>query len=142
MMFFQISPKNRKMGAWNWWLWRVFGGRTLILDVLARNGFSQTEIDRFKGELFDPYVEALLDYIKQVEPGKDSARRHEVMLRHYGLVAGHRESLQAIANDYDLSRERIRQLVEKRLSVFRSEKGKADLEEAIVALARKTLDKA
>jgi len=135
-----ISQQTRKLNTWNWWLWRVFGRRTLLLDLLLRNGFTQEQINVLKAEHFDAYIQTLLDYIATVEVGHDSVRRHEVMLRHYGLVSGRRETLQAIGNDYHLSRERIRQLVQKRMDIFKTEKQRAELEAKIFSVAHQFLD--
>lgn len=134
-----ISKQTRKLNAWNWWLWRVLGRRTLILDMLLRNGFTQDQVNVLKAEHFDAFIQTLLDYIAAVEPGHDSVRRHEMMLRHFGLVTGQRNTLQAIGNDYHLSRERIRQLVQKRMDQFKTEKQRAELEAKILSVAHQYL---
>jgi hypothetical protein len=135
-----ISQQTRKLNAWNWWLWRVLGRRTLILDMLLRNGFTQEQVNVLKVQHFDAFIQTLLDYIATVEVGHDSVRRHEVMLRHYGLVTGQRNTLQAIGNDYQLSRERIRQLVQKRMDQFKTDKQRAELEAKILSVAHQLLD--
>jgi hypothetical protein len=135
-----ISQQTRKLNAWNWWLWRVLGRRTLILDMLLRNGFTQEQVNVLKAQHFDAFIQTLLDYIATVEVGHDSVRRHEVMMRHYGLVTGQRNTLQSIGNDYQLSRERIRQLVQKRMDQFKTDKQRAELEAKILSVAHQLLD--
>ena len=134
-----ISQQTRKLNAWNWWLWRVLGRRTLILDFLLRNGFTQDQVNVLKAQHFDAFIQTMLDYIAAVEPGHDSVRRHEMMLRHYGLVTGQRNTLQAIGNDHDLSRERIRQLVQKRMDIFKTEKQRAELEAKLIEVGHQYL---
>ena len=136
---YTISPLSRRMGAWNWWLWKVYRHRTLLAEILLRNGFTQDEVNTFKAEHLEAFFDQMIDYLRSVDDSKDAARRHEVMVRHFGLKTGWRETLQSIGNEHELSRERIRQLVAMRMTLFQNDEAREKLETHIKTLARTLL---
>ena len=138
-MMYTISPLSRRMGAWNWWLWKVYRHRTLLTELLLRAGFTQDEVNTLKSEHLEAFFDRMVDYLRTVDDSKDAARRHEVMVRHVGLKTGWRETLQSIGNEHQLSRERIRQLVAMRMTLFQNDEAREKLEAHIKSLARELL---
>ena len=140
-MMYTISPLSRRMGAWNWWLWKVYRQRTLLTELLLRAGFTQDEVNTLKSEHLEAFFDRMVDYLRTVDDSKDAARRHEVMVRHFGLKTGWRETLQSIGNEHHLSRERIRQLVAMRMTLFQNDEARQKLEAQITTLTRDLLGK-
>jgi DNA-directed RNA polymerase sigma subunit (sigma70/sigma32) len=130
-----------KLNAVNHWLEDVYGPESHISGFLSRSGFSQEDINKIKTNHLAAFIEATLDYIRSVADGHDGVRRNSILVRHYGLISGQAETLQAIGDDLGLSRERIRQLCSKRLSFFRHKKAKAEFEAELVAIGERLLGK-
>jgi len=107
----QISAETlAKLNALNLWLQEVFGEGTRLSGFLLELGFSEESIQSLKTEHLTEYVDLVLAYIETNVENERRVRNHDVMLRYYGLYTGHQETLQQIADDLKLSRERIRQL--------------------------------
>ncbi|MEO8610707.1 MAG: hypothetical protein ABI690_22610 [Chloroflexota bacterium] len=136
---YTISPLSRRMGAWNWWLWKVYRHRTLLAELLLHAGYTQDEVNTLKAEHLEAFFDTMVDYLRSVDDSKDAGRRHEVMVRHFGLKTGWRETLQSIGNDHELSRERIRQLVAMRMTLFQNDEAREKLEAQIKSLAGELL---
>lgn len=124
----------------NDWLRAIYREETLISDLLTRLGLPEHDVERIKRYHVSEFVVQLLVYIQNRTHGHDGKRRHLIMLRYYGLLGGNTETLQSIANDFSLSRERIRQLRDNRLKFFRRQKQRTALEAELCAIAKKLLD--
>ncbi|MEW6577767.1 MAG: hypothetical protein AB1435_01080 [Chloroflexota bacterium] len=135
------SPETRKkLDRINDWLKAIYQEETLISDLLTRLGLPEHDIERIKRHHVSEFVAQLLVYIQSCTHGQDGKRRHLIMLRYLGLLDGNTETLQSIADDLLLSRERIRQLRNKRLMYFRRQKQKTALEAELCAIAKRLLD--
>lgn len=130
-----------KYNALNYWLQDVFVQKMPLVSLLKRGGLSDEQITKLQEEHLTPYIESALAYVQTLNDGHDGARRHEAMVRYYGLVNGRHETLQKIADDYGLTRERIRQIKDKRLLLFKNDEYKAKVEEKLAALALEFLSK-
>lgn len=124
----------------NDWLRAIYQEETLISDLLIRSGLPEHDLERIKRQHVDEFIAQLSVYIQSCTHGHDGKRRHLIMLRCFGLLDGNTETLQSIANDFSLSRERIRQLRNSRLSLFRRQKQRTALEAELYAIAKKLLD--
>jgi DNA-directed RNA polymerase sigma subunit (sigma70/sigma32) len=123
-----------KLNALNDWLKVVYDNEVHLSDLLINAGISVENINEIKANYLSEYLDGVLLFLQNIDSGYDATRRHDVMLRHYGLVTGHKETLQSIADEYKVSRERIRQLVEKRLQLLKNKKRKLDFERELVRL--------
>ncbi len=120
-----MSEKTlRLLDAINEWLNDVFGEGKRLSQILGDSGLEDPEIQRLKTHHLTAFIEAVLNLIYETTDKHDGERRNDVMIRHYGLVSGEAETLQAIGDSLGLSRERIRQLVNKRLQLYRHPKRK------------------
>jgi DNA-directed RNA polymerase sigma subunit (sigma70/sigma32) len=124
----------------NIWLGAIYREETRISDLLLRSGIPEHDIERVKEHHVSDFVAALLAYIQSCTDGFDAKRRNLIMLRYFGLLDGRTETLQSIADDFALSRERIRQLRDKRLMFFRRKKRRTALEAELCAIAKKLLN--
>lgn len=65
-----------------------------------------------------------------------SPRQKEVIERRFGLVGGERETLQKIGRDFDITRERVRQIEREGLAKIRKNAGQPELKKFFSYLSR------
>lgn len=92
----------------------------MLPNILIDLGLSQSQIE----QLFQDHLKAYLDQITlylcdTCSGSSDEQRRHDMMLRYYGLKDTGRETLGQIGKDYNLSAERVRQLILLRFQTMR-----------------------
>jgi DNA-directed RNA polymerase sigma subunit (sigma70/sigma32) len=124
-----------KLNALNDWLKDIYGCEVHLSDLLTKANISTENINKIKQEFLSDYLDSIFTFLQNINDGHDAMRRNDVMLRHYGLVTGEKETLQSIATEYKVTRERIRQLVEKRIQLFKNKKRKIEFEQEILRLA-------
>ncbi len=136
-----VNPETlRLLNAINGWLGDVFGGGARLSDLLHKAGLNETEIEQIKADYLAIYIQSVLKLIAETTDKHDGERRNAVMMRYYGLMNGERESLQAIGESLQLSRERMRQLLKKRLQLYRHPKRKEKFLAELATLARRLLN--
>lgn len=125
--------------ALNHWLGDVYGEGigfgTLLLDA----GFSETEIDQIKREHLSEFLQGVIDLLASYNDFSNNAR-YQVMLQHYGLIDGKPLAFNVIGNSVGLAGERIRQLVTRRLDLYRAPERQAKFRYDFAALGRRLLD--
>lgn len=109
----------------------------LSLDVSVDNGGGeQTFIESIEDDDIDSpeqcAAKSLLATELERHLSKLSARESKILALRYGLVDGHTETLEVIANRYKLTRERIRQIEAAALKSLRRMDGVAELFEQYV----------
>lgn len=133
-------PLQPKIYTLNRWLTAIYGHRVHINDVLTKEGFNADQLLKLKMNHIDSYLEPLIAYARSIEDGKDAERRHAMMVRHFGIKTGRRETLQSIGDDYNLTRERVRQLIDARMKLFKTEAQQVALEVKLLEIAHQVLD--
>ena len=128
-----------QLNAINKWLGDVFGKDTRLSTLLNEAGLSQAEVETIKNKHLASYLQSIVDLIVNNTTNHDGERRNSVMVRHYGLLDGKPETLQSIGDSLELSRERIRQLVQKRIRLYSSTRRKKQFKADVVAIARDLL---
>lgn len=135
-----ILPETlAKLDALNHWLEEIYGERIHISQLLRQSGLSEDQINSLKLCCLSSYIDEVILYIGNISDGHDAERRHEAMLRFYGLNNGNAETLQKIADDFNVTRERIRQIKDKRLQLFKRKNRKAALENELMSIAHRLL---
>lgn len=129
----------RQLNAINEWLGDVFGKDTRLSTLLSEAGLSEDEAQAIKTNLLASFIQAVVDLIVNNTANHDGERRNSIMVRHYGLLDGKPETLQSIGDSLELSRERIRQLVQKRVRLYSYPKRKEQFKVDVVAIARNLL---
>lgn len=130
----------RQLNAINEWLGDVYGEGTRLSVLLIEAGLIEAEAEAIKANHLASFLQAVVSLIVDSTGNHDGERRNNVMVRHYGLIDGKPETLQSIGDSLELSRERIRQLVEKRIRLYKSAKRKAQFKTDVAAIARGLLD--
>jgi DNA-directed RNA polymerase sigma subunit (sigma70/sigma32) len=136
-----VSEETLKLlNAINGWLDDIFGDGVRLSDLLRKAGLDEAEIEQIKADYLTIYVQSVLNLIAETTDKHDGERRNAVMMRYYGLMNGERESLRAIGESLQLSRERMRQLLKKRLQLYRHPKRKEKFLVELATLARRLLN--
>lgn len=130
----------RQLNAINEWLADVYGEGTRLSVLLSEAGISETETETIKVKYLASFLQAVVSLIVDSTGNHDGERRNSVMVRHYGLLDGKPETLQSIGDSLELSRERIRQLVQKRIRLYKNTKRKEQFKTDVAAVARGLLD--
>lgn len=129
----------RQLNAINGWLGDVFGKDTRLSGLLNDAGLNEAEAEAIKTKHLARFLQAVVNLIATNTANHDGERRNSVMVRHYGLIDGKPETLQSIGDSLELSRERIRQLVEKRIRLYSSAKRKEQFKADVATIARELL---
>lgn len=135
------SETLAQLYALNNWLGAVFGEGIRFSDLLIDTNFDETQIETLKQEHLTAFVQAVVDLIANHTANHDGERRNSVMVRYYGLLNGKPETLQSIGDNLNLSRERIRQLVQKRIRLYSVTKHKEQFRVDIASIAQRLLSK-
>lgn len=136
------TPTNttlRQLNTLNQWLEDVFGEEIRLSHLLNQAGLTETEINDIKTKHLSDFIELVLNWIINNTIRHDGERRNNMMIRHYGLIDGNPETLQSIGENLGLSRERIRQLVKKRLQFYKNTKNKEIFKVEIASIAKSLL---
>jgi len=119
----------------NRFLEQVFGEPTRLSDILLRSGLSPSDIESIKRlqmeAIFDSVCYHLVAYLREVLPPKHA----RVVADRFCLSGPDQPTLQAIADELDLSRERIRQLQNKGFKRLRPPSRRIAIEGIVVTAA-------
>lgn len=126
----------RQLNAINEWLGDVYGEGTRLSVLLNEAGLSEAEAEAIKANHLASFLQAVVNLIVDTTGNHDGERRNSVMVRHYGLIDGNPETLQAIGDSLELSRERIRQLAQKRIRLYKNAKRKEQFKTDVATIAR------
>lgn len=130
-----------QLNALNEWLGDVYGKETRLSVLLLEAGLSEAEIEAIKANHLEGFLQMVVDLIMDTTDKHDGERRNDVMVRHYGLLNGNPETLQSIGDSLGLSRERIRQLVNKRLHLYKHPRRKEQFKQKLVIITHEFLNK-
>jgi hypothetical protein len=125
--------------ALNHWLSDVYGEGTGFDSLLLQAGFSEAEIEQIKREHLSEFLQAVIDLLASYNDFSNGAR-YQVMLQHYGLIDGKPLDFWVIGHSYGVAGERIRQLVNRRLGLYRDPKRQAKFQSDFAAIGRRLLD--
>ncbi len=131
----------RQLDAINKWLGDVFDKGMRLSTLLSEAGMSEDEAQEIKMKHLASFIQAVVDLIVNNTANHDGERRNSVMVRHYGLLDGKPETLQSVGDSLELSRERIRQLVQKRVRLYSYPKRKEQFKVDVATIARELLVK-
>ncbi len=129
----------RQFDALNNWLGDVYGKGNSFSTLLLDAGFRETEIELIKREHLSEFLQAVIDLLASYNDFSNNAR-YQVMLQHYGLIDGKPLTFWEIGHHYGVAGERIRQLVNKRLDLYRDPKRQAEFRHDFSAIGRRLLD--
>ena len=127
-----------QLDALNNWLGDVYGEGTRFNTLLLDAGFSEAEIEQIKREHLSEFLQAVIDVMAGYTD-LSSEECNRLMLQHYGLIDGKPLDFYAIGHSVGVSGERIRQLVNKRLGLYRDPKRQAKFRYDFAAIGRRLL---
>ena len=125
--------------ALNHWLGDVYGEGTGFDTLLLDAGFSEVEIEQIKREHLSEFLQAVLNLLASYNDLSSEARKR-IMLQRYGLIDGKPLTLSVLEKNEGIAKERIHQLVNKRLNLYRDPQRQAQLQSDFSAIGRRLLD--
>ena len=128
-----------RLAAFNKWLNDVYDEEMNFNTLLVETGFSEVEIEYLKREYLSEFFQELLHLIASY-PDLAHEERNSLMLIHYGLIDGKPQALATIGASVGVSPERIRQLVNKRMDLYRDPKRKAKFQSDFASIGRRLLN--
>jgi DNA-directed RNA polymerase sigma subunit (sigma70/sigma32) len=128
-----------QFNALNNWLGDVYGEGTRFSTLLLDAGLSEAEIEVIKREHLSEFLQAVIDLLASYNDFSNDAR-YKVMLQHYGLIDGKALDFYAIGQSVGVNGERIRQLVNRRLDLYRDPKRQAEFQYDFAEIGRRLLD--
>jgi len=128
-----------QLDALNNWLGDVYGEGTGFSTLLLDADFSEAEIERIKREHLSQFLQAVIDLLASYTD-LSSEERNRLMVQHYGLIDGKPLDFYVIGHSYGVAGERIRQLVNRRLDLYRDPKRQTKFRHDFAAIGRQLLD--
>ena len=129
----------RRLVVINQFLEQVLDESLRLSDILLQSGFSSHDVETIRNHHLEPFVDAVCDHLvahlHEVLPQK----RARVVSERFCLSTQDKPTLQEIANDLGLSRERIRQLQNVGMRRLRSRTQRAAVEEIVFTSAMRLL---
>ncbi|MEW6029418.1 MAG: hypothetical protein AB1554_08040 [Chloroflexota bacterium] len=114
----------------------VYGEETCLSTLLRELGFEQTQIDQLRDQHLEALVGAFLESVHKrltSDSGKDTY--YQIISRRYGLDGELAESLDAIAQTRNMSREYLGQLFQEILERCKTKTAQADFKKSLKHLA-------
>ena len=134
------KDRLHQLDALNNWLVDVFDEGIRLSILLVKVGLSEEEVQEIKTQHLEDFIQAVIDLIVDNIDSYDGDRCNNVMVRHYGLLNGKPETLQSIGDSMELSRERIRQLVQKRIRYYRNHHRKEQFKTDMANIGQRLLN--
>jgi DNA-directed RNA polymerase sigma subunit (sigma70/sigma32) len=128
-----------RLAALNHWLGDIYGERKSVDTLLFDEGFSEAEIEQIKREHLSAFLQAVIDLLAGY-PDLSNEERNRLMVQHYGLIDGNPIDFYTMGHSVGVCGERIRQLVNKRLNLYRDPERQAKLQYDLAAIGRRLLD--
>jgi DNA-directed RNA polymerase sigma subunit (sigma70/sigma32) len=129
----------RQFDAFNSWLGDVYGKGTSFSTLLINTGFCEAEIEYIKREHLSEFLQAIMNLMASYTDLPND-QRNMLMLLHYGLIDGKPQTLEALGARAGVCRERIRQLVNKRLELYRHPERRAKFQNDFATIGRRLLN--
>ena len=111
-----------------------------ISDILSKHDFSDEQISILKNNYL---CESILILTKSIEKyiieKHDGIRLYEIINKHYGYDGNKPLSLRKIGSEYSISGERVRQLINKSIRIFKTQKAKAYITKEVILNLRENI---
>jgi hypothetical protein len=123
------------LSAVNDFLDAVYAPETRLSTLLIDEGFTQEHVAMLRqhlNQLLDAFVTSVAARLTEYDDGE---RRYRVLARRYGLDGAPRATLADLAQDLDVSRERVRQIEESSLRRCRFAKNRRRWQEQLARAA-------
>ncbi|HEY7123889.1 MAG TPA: sigma factor-like helix-turn-helix DNA-binding protein [Ktedonobacterales bacterium] len=123
----------------NRFIYAIYDSPRQLSDILREAGVNDRDVNQIRHHQLEPYMvnlaakwEALF---KEVLP----SRQTDIVVRYYGLTSEETTTLQQLGNEYNVSRERIRQLREHAVERLKQPDYKKKLEQLTYEVAQEIL---
>jgi len=133
-----IVNTSRQLEAFNHWLHDAYDRETSFSTLLIEAGFHGVEVEQIMQEHLRAFLGAVLELMDSYDDL--SLGRNICMVRHYGLDGDEPEGFYPMGSRFGVCGERMRQLVTKRLNLYRNPQRQAIFQNDIAEIGRQLLD--
>jgi hypothetical protein len=135
-----LTPETQaRLQSINKFLEDIYGHPRWLSDILRDAGGGEDEVTRLRRDHLDTYLAGLLQrwrsWMAEILP----SRRDDIIFRRYSLNGSPRPSLANLGNEYDISRQRVRQLEKDALKRLRHPARRRRLEHISLEVAEDIL---
>ena len=134
-----------QLDALNNWLNDVYGEKSRFSTLLMEAGFSEVAIEQIKQDHLSDFLQAVIDLMAEYTDDRSSEGCNrgtmQLMVQCYGLKDGKPQDRYAIGHTVGVCGERVRQLVNRRLSLYREPTRQAKFQDDFAAIGWRLLDK-
>lgn len=128
-----------QLDALNNWLGDVYGEETHFSTLLIDAGFNNAEIEQINRVHLSEFLQMVLSLLDSY-PDLSNEGLNRLMVQHYGLIDGRPQNFYIMSASLGVGGERVRQLVNKRLSLYRDPTRQAKLRDDFAAIGRRLLN--
>lgn len=130
---------TRRLTVINQFLEQVLDESLRLSDILLQAGFSSRDVESIRKHQLEPFVDTVCDRLVAFLHEALPQKRARVVSERFCLSRQDKPTLQTIANELGLSRERIRQLQNVGMRKLRSRTRRAAIEDIVSSSAMRVL---
>ena len=137
MAYVQQRNTVARLRGLNQFLEHIYQKPQRLSDILAEHKYAQQDILLLRDLHLKPFLNEFTNGLQlMLRELRDGERLTDIITRRYGLEDGRQQTLQEIAENHDVSRERIRQLQVKTVRRMKNRRRKMQLEQLVVTVAK------
>jgi hypothetical protein len=131
---------KQQVNSLNEFLTAVYGTETRLSTLLTSLGFNSQQVELIRNQYLEPTITSFLESLrKRMVAGWDGERLYEIISRRFGLDGEPPDTLEALGQQFGLSRERILQLEYKAIKKCKSKANQQFLKTSLHGIALKLI---
>jgi DNA-directed RNA polymerase sigma subunit (sigma70/sigma32) len=123
----------------NRFIYAIYDSPRQLSDILREAGVNDKAVNQIRYHQLEPYMAKLTASWEAMFKDVLTPRQSDIVVRYYGLTAEETTTLQQLGNEYNVSRERIRQLREHAVERLKQPEYKKRLEQLTYEVAQEIL---
>lgn len=123
----------------NRFIYAIYDSPRQLSDILREAGVNDKDVNQIRHHQLEPYMAKLGASWEAMLKDALPPRQTDIVVRYYGLTTEETTTLQQLGNEYNVSRERIRQLREHAIERLKQPEYKKKLEQLTYEVAQEIL---
>ncbi len=123
----------------NRFIYAIYDSPRQLSDILREAGVNDKDVNQIRHHQLEPYMAKLAASWERMLTDVLTPREADIVVRYYGLTTEETTTLQQLGNEYNVSRERIRQLREHAIERLKQPDYKKKLEQLTYEVAEEIL---
>jgi DNA-directed RNA polymerase sigma subunit (sigma70/sigma32) len=123
----------------NRFIYAIYDSPRQLSDILREAGVNDKDVNQIRHHQLEPYMAKLAASWEALFKEVLTSRQADIVVRYYGLTSEETTTLQQLGNEYNVSRERIRQLREHAIERLKQPEYKKKVEQLTYDVAQELL---